>query len=125
MLGFIQACPGDILFENSPVNYETGQPAISHLQAALENGMHAVTANKGPVVHRYNELTQLAQEKGKQFRFESTVMDGAPIFSLHLSTLPGAELLGFTGILNSCTNLLLERMEGRRTLMRLSNTVHL
>jgi homoserine dehydrogenase len=53
---------------------------------------------------------------GKQFRFESTVMDGAPIFSLHRSTLPGAELLGFTGILNSCTNLLLERMESGETL---------
>ncbi len=116
MLGFIQACPGDILFENSPVNYETGQPAISHLQAALEKGMHAVTANKGPVVHRFNELTLLAREKGKQFRFESTVMDGAPIFSLHRSTLPGVELLGFSGILNSCTNLLLERMEGGETL---------
>ena len=116
MLGFIQACPGDILFENSPVNYDTGQPAISHLQAALEKGMHAVTANKGPVVHAFNDLTQLARKMGKQFRFESTVMDGAPIFSLHRSTLPGAELLGFTGILNSCTNLLLERMESGETL---------
>jgi len=116
ILGFIQACPGDILFENSPVNYETGQPAISHLQAALKKGMHAVTANKGPVVHAFTDLTQLAQKMGKQFRFESTVMDGAPIFSLHRSTLPGAELLGFTGILNSCTNLLLERMESGESL---------
>ncbi len=116
MLSFIQACPGDVLFENSPVNHHTGEPAISHLRTALEMGMHAVTANKGPVVHGYHELTNLAEQKGLQFRFESTVMDGAPIFSLHRLTLPGAELKGFTGILNSCTNLLLERMENGETL---------
>lgn len=116
IVGFIQACPGDVLFENSPVNHHTGEPAITHLRTALEMGMHAVTANKGPVVHGYQALTLLAEQKGLQFRFESTVMDGAPIFSLHRSTLPGAELTGFTGILNSCTNLLLERMEGGETL---------
>jgi homoserine dehydrogenase len=38
-------------------------------------------------------------------------MDGAPIFSLFRGPLPAAQLLGFHGILNSCTNLLLERME--------------
>ncbi len=113
---FIRSCPGDVLFENSPVNHLTGEPAITHLRTALEMGMHAITANKGPVVHGYKELTSLAASKGKQFRFESTVMDGAPIFSLHRSTLPSAELRGFMGILNSCTNLLLERMENGETL---------
>ncbi len=78
--------------------------------------MHAITANKGPVVHGHHALTSLASQKGLQFRFKSTVMDGAPIFSLHRATLPGAELRGFTGILNSCTNLLLERMESGETL---------
>ena len=37
-----------------------GQPAIDYLQAALERGMHAITANKGPVVHAYAELSALA-----------------------------------------------------------------
>jgi homoserine dehydrogenase len=45
---------------------------------ALEQGMHAITANKGPVVHAYRELTELARQKGRRFMFESTVMDGAP-----------------------------------------------
>jgi homoserine dehydrogenase len=99
------------LFENSPVNHHTGQPAVEHLRMALEHGMHAITANKGPVVHAYRELTELAQQKGRRFLFESTVMDGAPIFSIFRGPLPAAELRGFLGILNSCTNLLLERME--------------
>ncbi len=108
---FILACPGDVLFENTPVNHHTGQPAADYLRAALEKGMHAITANKGPVVHAYTELTALAQKHGRRFLFESAVMDGAPIFSLFRGSLPGATLLGFHGILNSCTNLLLECLE--------------
>ncbi|MEJ2709526.1 MAG: homoserine dehydrogenase [Anaerolineales bacterium] len=110
-LDFIRRCPADVLFENTPVNYETGQPAVSHLQAALESGMHAITANKGPVVHAYRQLRELAQAKGLKFFFESTVMDGAPIFALYREALPGAEIKSFRGILNSTTNLILSRME--------------
>jgi homoserine dehydrogenase len=110
-IDFIQRCEGDVLFETSPVNYQSGQPAVSHLSSALNRGMHAVTANKGPVVHAYRQLTDLASSKGLKFYFESTVMDGAPIFSLFRETLPAARLLGFTGIFNSTTNLILTRME--------------
>jgi len=111
-IGFIRNCPADVLFENTPVNYQTGQPAVNHLRAALELGMHAITANKGPVVHAYRELTGLAEKVGRKFYFESAVMDGAPIFSLFRQALPAARLLSFRGILNSTTNLILSRMEG-------------
>jgi homoserine dehydrogenase len=110
-LQFIQSCPADVLFENSPVNYENGQPAVDHLRAALQAGMHAITANKGPVVHAYRELNELASQCGRKFFFESTVMDGAPIFSLFRDALPGANVLSFRGVLNSTTNSILTRME--------------
>ncbi len=115
VLDFIERCPADILFENSPVNHNSGQPAIDYLKAALEKGMHAVTANKGPVVHAFSELTTLAQRKSRRFMYESTVMDGAPIFSLFRGPLPAAELRGFEGILNSCTNLIIGLMEEGKT----------
>ena len=108
---FLRACGADVLFENTPVNHQTGQPAIDHLHLALELGMHAITANKGPVVHAYRALSDFAETKNKKFFFESTVMDGAPIFSLFRSALPAAQLLGLRGILNSTTNLILGRME--------------
>lgn len=114
VLEFIQACPGDVLFENTPVNHHTGRPALDYLRAALERGMHAVTANKGPVAHGYRELSALAASKGRRFLFESAVMDGAPVFSLFRGPLPAADLLGFQGILNSTTNLVLEQMEQGR-----------
>lgn len=108
---FIRTCEAQVLFENIPVNYTNGQPAVDYLRAALQAGMHVITANKGPVVHAYHELTQLAKIVGRKFYFESAVMDGAPIFSLFRESLPAAELHGFSGILNSTTNLVLTRME--------------
>ena len=111
-LDFIRRSEADVLFENTPVDYMRGQPAIDHMKLALEQGMHAITANKGPVVHAHQQLTELAAVKNRKFFFEATVMDGAPIFSLFRSTLPGAKLKAFKGILNSTTNLILTRMEG-------------
>ena len=110
-LEFIRRSQADVLFENTPVNYANGQPAVDHLRAALQQGMHAITANKGPVVHAYRQLTQLAERQGRKFFFESAVMDGAPVFSLFRSALPGAHLRAFQGVLNSTTNLILTRME--------------
>ena len=43
----------DVLFETTSLNAATGQPAIDHIRAALESGAHAISANKGPVVHAY------------------------------------------------------------------------
>ena len=108
---FLSKCPADVMFETTPVNPQSGQPALGYIKTALENGMHVVTANKGPVVYGYQELTALAKKQGVEFMFESTVMDGAPIFALFRQPLVGANLISFNGILNSCTNMLLEMME--------------
>ena len=52
----LRSSQADLLFENTPVNYATGQPAIDHIRTALGLGMHAITANKGPVVHAYRQF---------------------------------------------------------------------
>ena len=103
------AC-ADVLFEATSLNIENGQPAIDHIRAALEHGAHAITANKGPIVYAYRELRDLAAKRGKSFLFESTVMDGVPIFSL-FDQMPAIHLQGFHGILNSTTNVILSEME--------------
>ncbi len=101
----------DVMFENSPVNTQTGQPALDHIRTALNLGIHAITANKGPVVHGYRELTALAKSKGRQFKFESTVLGGAPVFSVFREAFPLAELSSVKGIFNATTNIILSRME--------------
>ena len=53
----MHAAKPDVLFEASSLNAETGEPAIAHVRAALHIGAHVVSANKGPIVHAYPELT--------------------------------------------------------------------
>lgn len=113
---WLEAADADFLFEASSLNRRTGEPAIDHLKAALERGAHAISANKGPIVHAYRELRDLARAKGRKFLFESTVMDGTPIFSMFPHSLPAVELRGFRGILNSTTNVVLTEMENGLTL---------
>lgn len=108
---WLSAGRADVLFEATSLDPKSGQPAIDHIRAALEHGAHAITANKGPVVHAFEELDELARARGKRFLFESTVMDGVPIFSLFRDSLPVIHLKGFRGILNSTTNVILSGME--------------
>jgi homoserine dehydrogenase len=108
---WLGAARPDVLFEATSLNAKTGQPAIDHLRAALEHGAHAITANKGPVVHAYEQLRDLAARHGRKFLFESTVMDGVPIFSTFRDNLPLIKVKGFRGILNSTTQVILTGME--------------
>ncbi len=108
---WLRLAKADVLFEATSLSPRDGQPAIDHIRAALEAVAHAITANKGPIVHAYEELSSLASAKGRRFLFESTVMDGVPIFALFRDNLPAIRLHGFRGILNSTTNVILSRME--------------
>ena len=110
-LAVIESCNADILFETTPLNPVDGEPAATHIRRALTRGIHVVTANKGPIALAYSELKSLAAETGARFRFEGTVMDGAPVFNLVAQCLPGLRVLGFSGVLNSTTNLILTGME--------------
>ena len=99
------------LIEMSPINRETGQPALDYLETALNCGMHAISANKGPVVYGYRRLSELARAKNRAFLFEATVMDGFPLLNLYRECLPATRVLGFRAVLNSTTNLILTLME--------------
>ena len=112
---WVERSRADVVFEASSLNATTGEPAIDHIKAALELGAHAVTANKGPIVHAFNELTALASEKGRRFLYEATVMDGVPIFSMFPLGLPATDIRGFSGVLNSTTNVVLTEIEKGRT----------
>ncbi len=114
-LRMIDECGAAVLVEMSPINRDTGRPALDYLEAALKHGMHAITANKGPVVHGYRHLRDLAHNMGKAFLFEATVMDGFPLLNLYRECLPATRVLGLRGVLNSTTNLVLTLMEEGKT----------
>jgi homoserine dehydrogenase len=107
---FLECARADIAVELTPLEPSTGEPAIGHIRAAFARGMHAVTANKGPIAHAYAALRDEARLAGVRFRFESTVMDGAPVFNMVRRNLPGVRILGFTGVLNSTAKIVVETM---------------
>ena len=109
-MDIIARCDADLMIELSPLNIDSGQPAVDHIRKAMEAGMDVITANKGPVACAYKDLRNLARARGVHFRFEGTVMDGTPIFNLVERTLPGCEVLGLKGILNSTSNFVLSEM---------------
>src|SRR6266511_1865448 len=85
---FLDAAGADVAIELSTLDPATGEPAISHIRSAFARSMHVVTANKGPIAHAYADLHDEAVRAGVQFRFESTVMDGAPVFNMVRYALP-------------------------------------
>lgn len=104
-----------VLVETTVLDIERGQPAIDHVVAALRGGAHVVTANKGPVAFAYREIEAVASGAHRSFLFEGAVMDGIPVFNLVRETLPGIDIKGFHGVVNSTTNYILTAMEAGRT----------
>lgn len=109
-LELIQQADYDVMIELTPLEIFSGQPAISHIEAALRRGKHVITANKGPIAWAYKELTALAQAQAVRFLYETTVMDGTPIFNLTKATLPYCKVTEIKGILNTTTNFVLEHL---------------
>lgn len=101
----------DVVFESIALDPQTGQPALDYLAETLRMGIHAVSANKGPLVHGYRRLTALADTHGRLYRFESAVMDGAPVFSLVRRTLPLAGIRALSGVFTSTATVVIEAME--------------
>ena len=114
-LDIISKTVADMVLELTTLDIESGQPATDHITRALGNGMDVVTANKGPIAFAYCELRALARSRGVRFRFEGTVMDGTPVFSLVEKTLPGIQVASIHGILNSTSNFVLSEMTRGKT----------
>jgi len=107
----IKESGADVLIELSTLSIKDGQPALTHIETALDQGMQIITANKGPIAWGYKRLKEKADQKGLQLLFESTVLDGTPVFNLVKRALLDCRVEGFRGILNSTTNYILGKME--------------
>ncbi len=108
---FLDRTRPDVVIEVTTLNPASGEPAISHIRSALQRGMHVITANKGPIAHAYAELCDLARRMQVELRFESTVMDGTPVFNMVRSNLPGVKVLGFAGVVNSTSKVVVAAMQ--------------
>lgn len=110
-LEMITRSGADLMIELSTLSIDDGQPAASHIEKALGLGMDVITANKGPEAWHFRRLDELARKAGRQFLFETIVMDGTPVFNLVGNSLHGNRILGIRGVLNGTTNFVLDSME--------------
>jgi len=108
---FLDRARPDIAVEITPLDPERGEPATTHIREAFARKIHVITANKGPIAHAYAALRDEARQAQVELRFESTVMDGAPVFNNVRNNLPGIEVLGFTGVLNSTSKVVIAAMQ--------------
>jgi homoserine dehydrogenase len=100
----IGALPADVLVEMTPLDPITGEPALGYIRDALRAGMHVVTANKGPIARAYRELEALAVKNQRMLRFEATLADCLPVFTLRRAALPLAKISAIRGIVSSTNN---------------------
>src|SRR6266850_2504403 len=100
----IRELPADVLVEITTLDPKTGEPALSYIRDALGAGMHVVTANKGPIARGYRELQALADSRGRMLRFEATLADCLPVFTLRRAALPLAEIRAIRGVVSSTCN---------------------
>ena len=108
---FLDRARPDVAIEITTLDPQPGEPAITHVRAAFARGIHVITANKGPIAHAYAALREEARRAQVEFRFESTVMDGAPVFNKVRNNLPGVQVLGFTGVVNSTSKVVIAAMQ--------------
>lgn len=99
-----------VCIETTVLDIDRGEPAVSHVRAALEGQAHVVTANKGPAAFAYHELEALAESVDRIFFFEGAVMDGVPVFNLVRETMPAVAVEGFRGVINTTCNFILSEL---------------
>ncbi|MFX0135445.1 MAG: homoserine dehydrogenase [Candidatus Hodarchaeota archaeon] len=100
----------DTVIELTHTNVKTGEPGLSHIKTALNNGKHVVTANKGPLAIAFPELKELAKKNNCHLRFEATTGGAIPVFHLAETALMGNNIISIKGILNGTSNFILTQM---------------
>ncbi len=106
----LQATSGDVLAEATGATLRNSEPGLSSIRAALLQGIHVVTASKGPMALAGLELLSLARAQGVQLRMESTVMSGTPVLSTIREGMAGTRIRAIRGLLNGTVNYILSAM---------------
>ena len=107
---FKTAGRGGCLVECTPSNLKTGEPGLSYIILALENGWNVVTASKGALVIAFRKLREMAAAQGLALKFSGATAAALPTLDVGLVSLAGAGIEGIQGILNGTSNYVLTKM---------------
>jgi homoserine dehydrogenase len=80
------------------------------VEAALNKGIHIVTANKALLAHHGYSFEKIAEEKGVSIYGEACVAGGIPVVKSLREGLSSNEITGVYGILNGTCNYILTQM---------------
>jgi homoserine dehydrogenase len=105
----------DVLIETTPTNLTDGEPAKTHVLAAIEKQMEVVSANKGPFVLFYRELHESARKKNCGLHISAAAAAALPTLDVGRVCLAGTRVLSIEGILNGTTNFILTQMSHKGT----------
>ncbi len=113
-LELVKSVEADVLLEATPVNLQTGQPGLDTIRAVLERGVHAVLANKAPLVLAYQELAQLSDLTDSTkpcLRFSACVGGFMPTINMGWRDLRGSRIERLEAVFNGTTQIILGAME--------------
>ncbi|THK37022.1 homoserine dehydrogenase [Ensifer sp. MPMI2T] len=88
-----------------------GDPAYSAVKAALQRGIHVVTANKALLAAHGIELAGIAEEHGALLNYEAAVAGGIPVIKALRESMTGNTVSRVYGIMNGTCNYILTKME--------------
>ncbi len=91
----------------------TPSNALEAARISLNSGKDFVTSNKNLIALHGPELFRLAEEKGRNILFESTVCAGTPLLAPLYRGLASIGVTAVHGILNGTCNFILSEMETR------------
>jgi homoserine dehydrogenase len=106
----LETIAADVLVEATPTNLKDGEPARSHINAALAKGMDVITANKGPLVLFYRDIQDRSRAAGGRIFMSAATAAALPTLDVGKLCTAGARIRAVEGILNGTTNYILTRM---------------
>lgn len=107
----------DVVVDALPTDLESAQPGLGLLRAAVDFGVHAVLADKGPLAVAAGEVREAFRARGLLLRHGATVGGAVPILET-LERLAGADrVLGIAAVVNGSTSFVLDRVESGHRLL--------
>ena len=113
LMGEVKA---DVLVELASAGGLDGEPGLSRIRKALDQGMHVVSSNKMPLAVAYESLTETAKARGLILRYGACVGGGVSVIEFGEACAASESVTRIDGVLNATTNYILTQMEqGKKT----------
>ena len=103
--------PAKVWVEITPTNIQHGEPGLGNIRAALNHGLHVITANKGPLVLRFAEIMEIASNQSVRILYSAATAAALPTLDVGSICLAGTHLLSAEAVLNGTSNYILTHIQ--------------